>query len=317
MSAPALDVRSVTVRFRPYLESTPTLRRFLSGRRQKSRQDVVALEDVTFRVERGEAFGVIGHNGAGKSTLLKVMAGTLQPDEGRVVRRGRLSTLLSLGIGFVPELSGRRNVYLGGLANGLTTEQIDERFDEIVDYAELWDAIDRPLKTYSSGMFSRLAFSVGLFMEPEILLLDEVLAVGDEAFRRKSMGSMQGLLDRAGTIVFVSHALEKVAEFCERVAWLDHGTVRAIGPAYEVVGRYRDEVEQSMYRTTKVTKGGPWTANQKVEAVLRLIAGADPRYVATEMGATEQQLEQWRSQFVRAGRETFKAPTQKAANDAS
>ncbi len=269
---------------------------------------MVALDDVSFRVTRGEAFGVIGHNGAGKSTLLRVMAGTLPPDGGTVVRRGKLSTLLSLGVGFVPELTGRRNVYLGGLANGLTTRQIDERFDDVVSYAELEHAIDRPLKTYSSGMFSRLAFSVGMFMDPEILLLDEVLAVGDEAFRKKSLLSMQALLDRSGTIVFVSHALDRVAEFCDRAAWLDHGKVRAVGPALEVVGRYRDEVEQSMYRTTSATKGGPWTANEKVEAVLRIIAGADPRYVADEYGTDTERLETWRSQFIRAGRDQFKQP---------
>lgn len=313
MSKNALDVEHVTVRFRPYVDRTPTLRRSLATRRHKTSDPVVALEDVTFGVARGEAFGVIGHNGAGKSTLLRVMAGTLPPDEGKVVRRGRLSTLLSLGVGFVPELSGRRNVYLGGLASGLTIREVDEHFDDIVEYADLWDAIDRPLKTYSSGMYSRLAFAVGIFVDPEILLLDEILSVGDEEFRRKSMTSMRLLLERAGTIVFVSHGLEQVADFCDRVAWLDHGRVRMVGPSYEVVGRYRDEVEHRMYKTTTARKGGPWTVNQKVEAVLRIIAGADIGTIADEYGTSAQVVEKWRSNFVGAGKSELGKPTSGAS----
>jgi ABC-type polysaccharide/polyol phosphate transport system ATPase subunit len=185
---------------------------------------------------------VIGRNGAGKSTLLRCIAGTLRPNSGRAVVRGRTSTLLQLGVGFIPELSGYRNVYLGGLAAGLRKKEIDERFDEIVEYAELTEAIDRPVKTYSTGMFSRLAFSVAMHLDPEILLLDEVLAVGDEGFREKSMNAMQELLDRAGTILFVTHSLASVREFCDRAVWLDEGEVAAIGDASDVVDAYRESV---------------------------------------------------------------------------
>jgi ABC-type polysaccharide/polyol phosphate transport system ATPase subunit len=210
--------------------------------RHRETQELTALDEVNLEIRKGEAFGIIGRNGAGKSTLLRVMARTLRPDGGTINVYGKTSTLLQLGVGFNVELSGRRNVYLGGLASGLRKKQIDERYDEIVDYAELWDAIDRPVRTYSSGMFSRLAFSVGMAMEPNILLLDEVLAVGDEAFRSKSMQTMRDLLDKAGTIVFVSHALVNVAEFCDRAAWLEQGVVRSIGPAEDVVEEYRQSV---------------------------------------------------------------------------
>lgn len=200
---------------------------------------VEALTDVSFQVARGEAFGIIGPNGAGKSTLLRCLAGTLRPNSGKVVVNGRTSTLLQLGVGFNPELSGRRNIYLGGLANGMRKREIDELFDEIVAYAELEDAINRPVKTYSSGMFSRLAFSVSMHLEPDVLLLDEVLAVGDKGFRDKSMASMQEVLARSGTIVFVSHSLQSVSEFCDRALWLERGRVKMVGPADEVVDAYR------------------------------------------------------------------------------
>lgn len=239
MSAPAIVAREVTVRFRPTIDRKPTLRRSLGMLRHKETEVIVALDEVTVEIMKGEAFGIVGRNGAGKSTLLRVFAKTLRPDSGTVNLYGKTSTLLQLGVGFNPYLSGRRNVYLGGLAAGLRKAEIDEKFDDIVDYAELRHAIDRPVKTYSSGMFARLAFSVGMAMEPNILLLDEVLAVGDEAFREKSMEAMVDLLERSGTIVFVSHALANVAEFCDRAMWLDGGRIRAIGDAAEVVETYR------------------------------------------------------------------------------
>lgn len=238
MSRPAILVEHVGVRFRPYVDKKPTLRRSIAKLQTRHFEEVVALDDVSFRVEKGEAFGVIGHNGAGKSTLLRVMARTLRPNTGRVVVNGRASTLLQLGVGFNPELSGHRNIYLGGLAAGLRRAEIDEVYDDIIEYAELGNAIDRPVKTYSSGMFSRLAFSVSMHLDPDILLLDEVLAVGDAQFRAKSMKSMEDLLERSGTIIFVSHSLPQLADFCDRAMWLDHGRVKLIGPAEEVVDAY-------------------------------------------------------------------------------
>lgn len=242
MSELAILAEGVTVRFKPYIERKPTLRRALANVGMREKAEIVALDSVSFTVNRGEAFGVIGPNGAGKSTLMRVLAGTLRPDEGRAITSGRTSTLLQLGVGFNNELSGARNIYLGGLAAGMRKKDIDESFDDIVEYAGLWDAIHRPVKTYSSGMFARLAFSVGMHLDPEILLLDEVMSVGDEAFRQKSEQALMDLLGRAGTIVFVSHNLDKIAEFCDRAMWLDHGKIRILGTAEEVVEAYRTSV---------------------------------------------------------------------------
>ncbi|MGI9529423.1 MAG: ABC transporter ATP-binding protein [Acidimicrobiia bacterium] len=242
MSEPAISIKNVSVMFRPLADKKPTLRRSLGNFKHREKQEIIALDDVTLEIDKGEAFGIIGRNGAGKSTLLKVMAKTLKPNEGTVNVYGKTSTLLSLGLGMKTELSGRRNVYLGGLAAGLQKSQIDEKFDSIVDYADIGVAIDRPVKTYSSGMFSRLAFSVAMAIEPNIMLLDEVLSVGDESFREKSVKTMRDLLDDAGTIVFVSHSLHSVQEFCDRAAFFDDGKIRAIGEAGEIVELYRSTV---------------------------------------------------------------------------
>lgn len=248
MSQPAILVENLTVRFRQFVDKKPTLRKSLARMQLRQSDYVEALTDVSFRVEKGEAFGIIGRNGAGKSTLLRCLAGTLRPNSGKVVVNGKTSTLLQLGVGFNPELSGRRNIYLGGLASGLRKFEIDGLFDEIVAYAEIEEAIDRPVKTYSSGMFARLAFSISMHLEPDVLLLDEVLAVGDQAFREKSMNTMKQVLNRSGTIVFVSHSLQSVADFCDRVMWLEKGRVRAIGEANEVVEEYQEATTGSKPR---------------------------------------------------------------------
>lgn len=243
MSRPSILVEDLGVRFRPYVDRKPTLRKTFANLRRREQAEVVALDGVSFSVAKGEAFGIIGRNGAGKSTLLRCIAGTLRPNSGKVVVNGRTSTLLQLGVGFNPELSGHRNVYLGGLATGMRKREIEERFDEIVEYAELGDAIDRPVKTYSSGMFSRLAFSVAMHLDPDVLLLDEVLAVGDEGFREKSMKAMQDLLERAGTIVYVSHSLDSVKKFCDRAIWIDLGRIASNGASESVVDEYRNSLE--------------------------------------------------------------------------
>jgi teichoic acid transport system ATP-binding protein len=240
MSRPAIFVEDVAVKFRPYADRKPTLRRTLNTMRHREVIEVNALDGVSFQVEKGEAFGIIGSNGAGKSTLLRCVARTLRPDRGRVVVNGKISSLLQLGVGFNAELSGRRNIFLGGLANGLRLKEIQPLVQGIIDFAELEEAIDRPVKTYSSGMFSRLAFSISMALDPDIILLDEVLAVGDEKFRTKSMATMEDLLAKSGTIVFVSHSLASVEEFCDRVMWLEKGKVVMIGPSEEVIEAYRE-----------------------------------------------------------------------------
>ncbi len=239
---PAIVVDDVTVRFRPYLDRSPTFRRSIAQLGKRLAGEVTALDGLSFEVMRGEVFGVIGRNGAGKSTLMRVLAQTLKPNQGSVDVRGRTSTLLQLGVGFNPELSGRRNIYLGGLAAGLRKAEIDEKFDAILEFSELGSAIDRPLKTYSTGMAGRLGFSIAMNLEPDILMLDEVLAVGDESFKDKSVQAMQGLVDNSGTIIFVSHNLGTVSNFCDRVLWLHQGRIRRLGSAKKVVRSYRESV---------------------------------------------------------------------------
>ena len=197
-----------------------------------------ALRDVSFTVARGEAFGIIGANGSGKSTLLQIIAGILRPTSGSVHIGGRLSALLELGSGFSPEFTGRDNVYLNGVLLGLTREEIDERFETIEKFAEIGDFIDQPVKTYSTGMVLRLAFAVTAHVDPEILIVDEALAVGDIAFRQRCMRRIHDLRARGTTILFVSHESTDVKALCERCVWLENGVVRHLGEADEVVGRY-------------------------------------------------------------------------------
>lgn len=239
---PALVARGVSVEFRPYVDRKPTLRSALRFRRRRVVEPVRALDGVDLAVSRGEALGIIGSNGAGKSTLLRVLSGALPPDEGSVDVYGSSPLLLALGVGFNRQLSGRRNVYLGGLAAGLRKSEIDAAFDDVVAYADLGTAIDRPVATYSSGMYARLAFAVAMQTHPEILLLDELFAVGDEAFKAKSQETMVGMLENAGTIIIVSHAMARMRQFCDRIAWLDEGRIRATGAPAEVISEYRKHV---------------------------------------------------------------------------
>jgi teichoic acid transport system ATP-binding protein len=190
-------------------------------------------------VPHGTVLGIVGVNGAGKSTLLRTVAGILPPTEGRILVHGRVSTLLALGVGFNADLSGRENVVLGGLAAGLTREELAARYDTIAEFAELGDAMDLPMRTYSSGMYGRLAFAVAMNMEPNILLIDEALSVGDPRFKRKSFEKMRELCDQAGTILLVSHALRSVRRLCNEVIWLDKGRIVMRDDPAAVIKEYR------------------------------------------------------------------------------
>ncbi|MEM6531799.1 MAG: ABC transporter ATP-binding protein [Myxococcota bacterium] len=229
---------------------------FAIGRENLDR-DFWALRNVTFEVERGERLGIVGRNGAGKSTLLKLLSKITMPSEGRAVLSGRVSSLLEVGVGFNPELTGRENIFMNGAVMGLRRTEIAARFDEIVAFAGTGSFLDTPVKRYSTGMRVRLGFAVAAHLEPEILIVDEVLAVGDAEFRQRSLGKIQGVGRNGKTILFVSHNMQAVQSLCTRVIWLDKGGVRADGPAAEVVESYLAEILASQQRKSEDVRDLP------------------------------------------------------------
>lgn len=203
---------------------------------------VEALKDVSFAVHKGEAFGVIGRNGSGKSTLLKIISGILKPTSGYVRVNGRIAALIELGAGFHPEITGRENIYINGIMLGLTRREIDQRFDRIVEFAGIGEFLDQPVKTYSSGMYVRLGFAVAVHVDPEVLLIDEVLSVGDEEFSASCVAKIQEMKYRGVTLLFVTHQLDQVRKLCDRALWLDHGEPKVIGDPMRVVDAYLQAV---------------------------------------------------------------------------
>ena len=226
-------------RFRVHARETRTIKDLVVARGRTGGQDVWALRDVSAEIAPGEAVGLIGRNGSGKSTLLRVLAGIIKPTTGTVQVDGRIGSLLELGAGFHPDFSGRENVYLNGSIQGLRRAEIRERFDEIVAFAEIEHAIDRPVRTYSSGMAMRLGFAIAAFLQADVLLLDEVFAVGDENFQRKCFGVIAAFKNRGGTILFVSHDAQAVERLCERSILLSAGERVYDGPTHEAIARYR------------------------------------------------------------------------------
>jgi ABC-2 type transport system ATP-binding protein len=238
----AVDVEDVSKRFRLYTEKYQSLKeRFLHAGRNPY-QDFWALRNVQFEIPEGQTVGILGRNGSGKSTLLKCVSGILQPTEGRVVVRGSLAALLELGAGFQPELSGRENIYLNASLLGLSTKDVDKRFDEIVAFAELEQFIDNQVKYYSSGMYVRLGFAVAVNVDPDILVVDEVLAVGDEAFSRKCMARIKEFQDDGRTILFVTHSSDLVRQICDFAVVLSSGDMIGSGPAAEAVRIYHEHL---------------------------------------------------------------------------
>jgi teichoic acid transport system ATP-binding protein len=236
----AVKVEELSVSYRTTYEKKPTLKKTLIrlGRRERSVREVHALKSVSFDVLPHEILGIVGVNGAGKSTLMRTVAGILPPSEGRVEVWGRVSTLLALGVGFNRDLTGRENVILGGLAAGLSRSQIDEKYEAIADFAELGDFIDLPMRSYSSGMYGRLAFSVAVHTDPDVLLIDEALSAGDARFKQKCFDKMQELYDRAHAIIIVSHALKTIRKLCTEVVWLHEGRVRMRDEPKPVIEAY-------------------------------------------------------------------------------
>ena len=237
-----IEVNDVSVRFRMPGDRVSSLKEFFVQmlKRKIVFHEFEALKSVSFEVRRGEVLGLIGHNGAGKSTLLKVISGILKPASGTVRLYGNVVPMLELGSGFDMEMTGRENIFLNGAIMGYSEAFLKEKYDEIVAFSEIGDFIDVPLRNYSSGMIARLAFSIAAVVEPEILIVDEVLSVGDANFQEKSKKRMTELMGGGTTVLFVSHNLEQIREMCDRVLWLEHGTVKMYGNAQQVCDAYEE-----------------------------------------------------------------------------
>lgn len=240
----AISVQELDVTYRTTFEKRPTLKQAVVrlGRGKRSVKTVEALKNVSFDVSRGSVLGIVGHNGAGKSTLMRAIAGIVPPTQGRIEVVGRTSTLLSLGVGFNRSLTGRENVILGGLAAGLTKDELEDRYDQIAEFADIGDFIDAPMSTYSSGMGARLAFSVAVHLDPDILLIDEALSTGDAVFKEKATQRMQELVNNSSTMLLISHALRTIINMSTECIWLDHGKLMMRGNPEEVVDAYTEYV---------------------------------------------------------------------------
>lgn len=237
-----IKVENVSMRFNLGIEKNFSIKEaFISvfdKKRRKKKTDFWALSDVSFHVKKGEVIGLIGSNGAGKSTLLKVVSGVMKPTKGKVYVSGQISPMIELGAGFDAELTARENIYLNGAILGYSKEFIDSKFNEIVEFSELIDFLDVPVKNFSSGMVAKLAFSIATVVNPEILIVDEILSVGDIKFQEKSKNKMMEMIKGGTTVLYVSHSLESIKELCDRVVWIEHGKVVKIGPAKEIVEEY-------------------------------------------------------------------------------
>lgn len=238
-----IQIENVSVNYRLPTERIGSFKEYAIRKLQRrvKIEDFLALVDVSMTVNKGDVFGIIGNNGAGKSTILKVISRVLKPSKGRVMVKGRIAPLLELGAGFHPELSGRENVFLNGALLGYSREDMEKVFDEIVAFSELEQFINSPIRTYSSGMYARLGFAVATAHVPDILILDEILSVGDEAFQKKSRERLQSFQEKGSTVLMVSHGLDSMISMCNRVAWLDQGKLQMVGEPGEVVAAYRED----------------------------------------------------------------------------
>jgi ABC-2 type transport system ATP-binding protein/lipopolysaccharide transport system ATP-binding protein len=238
----AIDVQSVGKRFQRHADRRSSLKERIVRGRSKRAEDFWAVRDVSLQIPKGSVYGLIGHNGSGKSTLLKMIGGIYRPTEGTITAHGRVAALIELGAGFHPDMSGRENIALNGSILGLSRREIADVTDEIIEFSGLSEFINDPVKHYSSGMYVRLGFSVAVHMKPDVLLVDEVLAVGDEEFQRKCFDHLYGLRRAGKTIIVVSHGLGQLEGLCDEVAWLDHGTMQEHGPAVETIASYLRKV---------------------------------------------------------------------------
>jgi len=273
----AIDVDAVSRRFVVRARESYTLKELLVERGRTGAQEIWALSDVSLTIAPGEAVALVGRNGSGKSTLLRLIAGIIKPTRGRVSTGGRIGSLLELGAGFHPDFTGRENVELNGMLQGLTRARIRERFDEIVAFAELEHAIDRPVRTYSSGMTMRLGFAIAAFLEADVLLLDEVFAVGDESFQRKCFGVIAAFKERGGTILFVSHDASAVERLCDRAVLLREGRLAFDGPVHEAITRYRRALAEEDGAATANGHGPSGSGEARIAAARLVTADGESR----------------------------------------
>ena len=238
MAESAISVKDVKIRYRCF-KKVSLLKTIFAPKKFSKTEYFEAVKGVSFEVEKGQILGIVGKNGSGKSTLLRAIAGIFSPDEGTIDLHGHSISLLSIGVGFQAKLTGRENIYLSGMLLGFDKEQIDEKLDEIIEFAELGAFIDRPVKTYSSGMYSKLAFSITAVLETEIMLIDEVLSVGDAKFRKKSYEKMRSLItNKDRTVLIVSHDAGTLRKLCDTILWIHEGEMKALGPTAEVLPEY-------------------------------------------------------------------------------
>src|ERR671911_1555620 len=271
MKPGTIVAENVSRRFRVYPQRHVTLKEAIVRRRHLRPVEVWALRGVSFRIEPGESVGFMGRNGSGKTTLLRLLAGVFRPSSGRLAVAGRVGSLLELGAAFPHDFTGRDNIYLSASIYGIRKQEIDRRFDEIVEFSELERAIDLPVRTYSSGMYMRLGFAIAAHIEADVLLLDEVFAVGDEAFQRKCFGKVFEFKQRGGTIVFVSHDASQVERLCERAVLLREGALEFDGPTHEAIVRYRRVLAAESDPAERAAGLREWGSGEAMIASARLV----------------------------------------------
>ncbi len=282
MSEIAVSLKNVSKCFKRYDHPSDRLKDLLF-RKQSRAEDFWALKEINLEISRGETWGLVGRNGSGKSTLLQILVGTLTPTTGSVNVKGRISALLELGSGFNPEFTGRQNVFFNGKILGLSRQEIEEKFNRIAEFADIGDFIDQPVKTYSSGMFVRLAFAVAINVEPDILVVDEALAVGDEVFQRKCFSRIEAIQKSGGTVLFVSHSASSIIELCDRAVLMDHGEILLQGTPKQIVSKYHKLIyapEDKLATIRKEIKElDPDQENQKeAEAMLKTVSVSEDHY---------------------------------------
>ena len=284
----AIEADSLMKSYRVYLQPADRLKEMIW--RRPYHQLVEALKNISFQVPYGETMGIIGENGSGKSTLLKILAGTTQPTSGRLVKKGRVAALLELGSGFHPDFSGRKNIHLNAALLGLNEKEIKAKEPEIINFSELEEVIDRPVKTYSSGMYMRLAFSIAISVDPDILIIDEALSVGDQYFQQKCIERMATIKDSGKTFLFCSHSMYLVAELCNKSIWLHQGKIRDYGESADVVGSYLAYLDEKQSKEKELSKSSVSSLGKAPEVSVEEVYVTDVKGIRMERAVQFQPL---------------------------